>query len=120
MSLPDPSLGPLKRKDGQPVFDEPWQAQALAMADLLVKSGTVSSSKWAETLGAELRAAILAGRPDDTGTYYGAVLSAIERILDSGQIVSREEVTQRRDEWERAYVRTPHGHPVELDRGRLP
>ena len=65
MSAPDEPLGPLKRKDGDPVFDEPWQAQALAMADSLVQEGTLSASDWAATLGAEIRSATNAGAPDN-------------------------------------------------------
>ena len=69
------------------------------MAELLVKSGTVSQSNWSQSLGAELRAALLAGSPDDSETYYRAVLATLERLLDAGRNVSREELAQRRDEW---------------------
>jgi hypothetical protein len=85
------------------------------MASLLVGSGTISASRWAEALGAELRAAMLSGSPDDAETYYRAVLSALERLLDQGRAISRDELARRRDEWERAYLRTPHGQPVVLD-----
>src|SRR5271163_4439886 len=51
-----PELGFLKAKDGEPVFGEPWHAQTLAVADLLVKSGAITSARWAETLGAEIKA----------------------------------------------------------------
>jgi nitrile hydratase accessory protein len=96
------------------MFSEPWQAQVLAMADLLVQSGTISKSDWAETLGTEIRAATVAGRPDDTETYFSAALSALEHLLVTGQSVSSQELTVRRDEWEHAYERTPHGQPVVL------
>ena len=118
MSAPDPTWGRLRKRDGEPIFGEPWHAQAVAMADLLVKSGTLSKSKWAESLGAEIRAAMLAGSPDDTDTYCGAVLSALEHLLDAGKNVSREELGRRRDEWLQAYLNTPHGQPVDLDRSR--
>ena len=85
------------------------------MASLLVGSGTISASQWAEALGAELRAARLAGSLDDTETYYRAVLSALERLLDQGRAISREELARRQNEWERAYLRTPHGQPIVLE-----
>ena len=44
-------LGDLKRKDGEPVFSEPWHAQALAMADLLVKAGKFSRPLLAKSFG---------------------------------------------------------------------
>jgi nitrile hydratase accessory protein len=103
------------QRDGEPIFGEPWHAQASAMASLLVGSGVISAPQWAETLGAELRAAGLAGSPDDTETYYRAVLSALERLLDQGRAISREELERRRNDWERAYLRTPHGQPVVLE-----
>ncbi len=118
MSAPDEPLGPLKRKDGDPVFDEPWQAQALAMADSLVKEGTLSASDWAATLGAEIRSAADAGAPDNAQTYYLAVLAALENLLDKAGAAAGHEVQTRRGEWERTYLNTPHGRPVELLSGK--
>jgi hypothetical protein len=40
-----------------PVFAEPWQAQAFALAVQLSDAGYFTWTEWAETLGAELRAA---------------------------------------------------------------
>src|SRR5262249_8687320 len=41
-------VGFLKAKDGEPAFGEPWHAETLALADLLVQSGVVSPAHWAE------------------------------------------------------------------------
>ena len=51
----DPSLKPLANADGEPGFAEPWQAQALAMADILIQSGLFSASSWSEALGRALQ-----------------------------------------------------------------
>src|SRR5438477_10742818 len=52
LSDPEPAaIGPLKRMDNEPVFDEPWQAQVLAMADALSKSGTFTTAEWSRALG---------------------------------------------------------------------
>ena len=51
-----PELGFLKAKDGEPVFGEPWHAETLALADILIKSGAISSTHWAETLEEEIKA----------------------------------------------------------------
>ena len=107
------AIGPLKRKDGEPVFDEAWQAQVLAMADSLTKRGAFTASEWSETLGAELRRSI--GAADDAETYYRAALRALESLLDGGGALTADAVTERRDAWERAYLSTPHGEPVSLD-----
>ena len=110
-----PELGLLKARDGEPVFGEPWHAQTLALADLLVKSGAISSARWAETLGAEIKA--LNAEPDDRETHFRAVLAALERLLAENGSVTPAELHGREHQWERAYLRTPHGKPVELAAG---
>ena len=104
--------------DGEPVFDAPWQAQALAMADSLVEGGTFSARDWTAALGAELRSTADAGAPDNAQTYYLAVLSALEKLLDKTGAASSHEAQMRRKDWERAYRNTPHGRPVELLSGK--
>ncbi len=106
-------LGPLRRRDGEPVFDEAWQAQALAMADTLVKRGVFTSAQWAEALGTAVRE----DDADTTESYYAAVLRAVERLLDAAGAVGLPEITDRRDAWARAYENTPHGAPVNLEAG---
>ena len=110
----EPATGHLPRKDGEPIFAEPWNAQALAMADLLIKSGRISPSDWASCLGAEIAAAHAAGHPDNSDTYYQAALSALEHLLVAQGRVSRQELEQRQEDWEHAYLATPHGKPVNL------
>ncbi len=100
--------------DGGPVFDEPWQAQALAMADTLVTRGVFSASEWSDTLGAELTAADERGEPDTPETYYAAVLRALEGLLDRTGAVGSDALETRREAWRQAYLNTPHGEPVEL------
>lgn len=106
----------LRQREGEPLFEEPWQAQALAMADLLIKSGIIAPETWTRTLGAELRRASAEGKPDDSATYGSAVLSVLEALIISERKVTRAELARRRAEWERAYLETPHGHPVQLFR----
>ena len=90
----------------------------LLIADLLVKSGAISSARWAETLGAEIKA--LKAEPDDRETYFRAVLAALERLLTENGSVTHAELDEREHQWERAYLRTPHGKPVELAAGSAP
>jgi hypothetical protein len=113
-----PELGFLKAKDGEPPFGEPWHAQTLALADLVVKRGVISPAQWADTLGAEIEA--LRAAPDDRETYFRAVLAALERVLAETGRVTRAELDEREHQWERAYLRTPHGKPVELAAGIEP
>jgi nitrile hydratase accessory protein len=119
LSRPDPDpIGPLARRDGEPVFDEPWQAQALATAFALVENGLFSRPAWSEALGAELRRAEEAGAPDTAETYYRAVVAAIERLVAECGAASAESLTERRKAWRQAYLDTPHGQPVILDASR--
>jgi len=55
-------LDPLKRRDDEPTFDEPWQAQVLSMADILVTAGVISADAWARTLGAERGKSLASGQ----------------------------------------------------------
>ena len=113
-----PEFGFLKAKDGEPIFGEPWHAETLALADLLIKSGAISSARWAKTLGAEINA--LNAEPDGRETYYCAVLAALERLLAENGSITPAELREREHQWERAYLRTPHGKPVELAAGLEP
>jgi hypothetical protein len=113
-----PEFSFLKAKDGEPVFGERWHAETLALADLLVQRGVISPKRWAETLGAEIAA--LKPEPDDRETYYRAALAALERLLAENGAVTRAELDEREQQWERAYARTPHGKPVELAAGLEP
>ena len=114
MNLPEfgSGLSFLAPRDGEPAFGEPWHAEALAVADCLVKSGAIAAARWAEALGAEIKAS--RGAPDDRETYFRAVLAALERVLAETGAVSAEELDEREHQWERAYLRTPHGKPVNL------
>jgi nitrile hydratase accessory protein len=116
--LSPPELGFLKAKDGEPVFGEPWHAETLALANLLVDRGILSAGRWAETLRAEIKA--LDASPDDQETYYRAVLAALERALMESGAITHGELDAREHQWERAYLRTPHGEPVELAAGLKP
>lgn len=104
------------RKTGRP-FDEPWQAQALGMADLLVRKGVVDAVRWSEALGAALRRAEDRGAPDTAETYFLAVVETLEAVTETDGLISRDERSMRRAAWEDAYRQTPHGEPVVLPGG---
>lgn len=109
------SPAPLARHDAGPVFEQGWQAQVLALASNLIERGQFSSHQWSEALGAELVRAYDRGSADDLATYYGAALAALEGLLDTETSVTRDLIDRRTEAWREAYLRTPHGRPVELD-----
>jgi nitrile hydratase accessory protein len=115
LSGPDDSpLKPLAALDGEPVFAEAWQAQVLAIADTLVQQGLFSAGAWSDTLGAALREAEAGGAEDNQETYYRAALAALEKLIAEHSDIDREAMRGKREAWERAYLLTPHGQPVEL------
>jgi nitrile hydratase accessory protein len=100
--------------DEGPVFAEPWQAQAFALAVELHARGAFTWSEWAAALSQELKAADARGEPDDGTHYYERWLAALERLIDDQGLVSPPERAARKTAWAEAYARTPHGRPVEL------
>lgn len=93
---------------------EPWQAEVLALSIALQETGHFSPAEWAKILGAEIEKARVAGDPADGSTYYSHVLLALERIVAENALIPSEALQQRRNDWEDAYRRTPHGQPVTL------
>jgi nitrile hydratase accessory protein len=108
------ALKPLASLDGNPVFDEPWQAEALAIADTLVQSGMFSASAWSSTLGQVLKESEFRGDKDTQGTYYQCVLIALETLIAGHSDIDQEAMIGKRKDWEKAYLSTPHGQPVRL------
>ena len=102
--------------DDGPVFKEPWQAQAFAIALALHERGVFTWNEWAATLGDEIKLAQAAGDPDTGETYYMHWLATLERLVAEKGVASRETLTQYRDAWDHACDRTPHGKPIELRR----
>jgi nitrile hydratase accessory protein len=97
-----------------PVFREPWEAQAFAMALALHERGLFTWPEWAATLADEIKRAQAAGDPDTGETYYHHWLAALERLTAEKGVASRDTLTRYRDAWDRAADRTPHGLPIEL------
>ena len=98
----------------RPASDEPWQAEAYALVQVLTETGRISSSQWAKAFGAALREAAGQGEPDSSDTYYATLSETLQRVLVAGGRVRDAEIRQRIDDWRAAYRRTPHGNPVRL------
>src|ERR1700722_20823375 len=85
ISVPDSerlaALPRLPRDDGGPVFREPWEAQAFALAVKLSEQGHFTWKEWAAALADELKAAADRGEPDDGSRYYTHWLATLERIV---------------------------------------
>src|SRR5258705_5990894 len=97
-----------------PVFREPWEAQAFAMALALHKRGLFTWPEWAATLAAEIKRAQAAGDPDTGATYYRHWLNALERLVAEKGITDEATLARYHDAWDHAADPTPHGAPIEL------
>jgi nitrile hydratase accessory protein len=108
----------LQRDEGGPVFAEPWQAQAFALAVRLSAEGHFTWKEWAAALADELKSAADRGEPDDGSRYYHHWLAALERLAMEKQLTDGAALLARKEAWADAYRHTPHGKPVELAAGR--
>ena len=97
-------MNPLEQ---EPVFNEPWQAQAFAIAVKLNEAGRFTWSEWAETLGRKI-----AQHPDQS--YYECWLAALEDLVVRKGLLTPAELNRRAADWDRAARATPHGLPIEL------
>lgn len=107
-------LPPLPREAAGPVFAEPWQAVAFALANGLCADGHFTAGEWAAALAEELRLDARRGATDDDSGYYLCWLAALERLIVAKGLSDYSTLLAQRNAWESAYRRTPHGKPVEL------
>jgi nitrile hydratase accessory protein len=108
------SLQYLSRDADNPVFAEPWQSEAFALAVTLSEQGHFAWKEWAAALADELRTAASRGEPDDGSRYYHHWLAALERLVTAKGLANSADLAARKEAWAEAYRRTPHGKPVEL------
>ena len=104
----------IPRDERGPVFREPWEAQAFAMALALQQRGLFTWGEWASALGQEIQRAQAAGDPDTGETYYRHWLAALERLVAEQGVASEDTLKRYREAWDRAAGRTPHGSSIEL------
>ena len=104
----------IPRNADDPVFREPWEAHAFAMALMLHERGFFTWAEWAATLGDEIKRAQRAGDPDTGETYYRHWVATLERILSEKGVTNPERLADTRSAWARAAARTPHGAAIEL------
>ena len=99
---------------GGPVFAEPWQAQAFAMAIQLHERGLFTWPEWAAARSAQIAAAQAAGDVDLGDTYYCHWLAALESLVTAKGAARADELARCARAWDHAADRTPHGQPIAL------
>jgi nitrile hydratase accessory protein len=100
----------LPRKNGELIFEAPWEARAFGLAVTLNDQGAYPWSDFSNGLAEEIAAAEAAG---DESTYYERWLATLERLVIGSGLVTREELDAmiaeqaRHDEHEHDH---DHGH----------
>ncbi len=85
------------RKNGELVFDAPWQGRAFGMAVALHEESCYPWDDFRERLVEQIAGAEAQGEEPE---YYQRWLAAFEALLDSRGIVTREEVEERSYQFE--------------------
>lgn len=106
------SPGLPKSADGEPVFPEPWAADAFAMTVHLHEKGLFAWSEWAERLSAELHKP---GRAPDGSDYFDCWVVALSTLLVVKGIADANAIVALQQSWQRAAEATPHGKPIVLE-----
>ena len=108
------SIPGLPRDSEGPVFREPWEARAFAMALALHARGLFTWPEWADALARQIRRAQAEGDADTCETYYRHWLATLEQLVTAKNVAPAAELHRYRDAWDHAADRTPHGQPIEL------
>jgi nitrile hydratase accessory protein len=85
-------LDGLPRKNGELVFDAPWQGRAFGMAAVLRKTHGVDWEAFRDALVERI-----AREPD--APYYANWLAALERVLLDRDVLTEEEIDRRQLEY---------------------
>lgn len=107
----------IPRDDDGPVFREPWEARAFAMALALHARGLFTWTEWADALAQQIKRAQAEGDPDTGETYYRHWLATLETLVAAKNVTTVSTLHRYRDAWDHAADRTPHGQPIELTQG---
>jgi nitrile hydratase accessory protein len=100
-----------RSEEGDPVFPEPWAAEAFAITVHLHEKGLFSWGEWADSLSAEVHKP---GRAADGSDYFDCWVEALTGLLVGKGIADAEAILGLQKSWQRAAEATPHGVPIEL------
>ena len=72
----------LPTDNGEPVFEEPWQAKSFAMAVQLHQTGLFTWNEWAETLAKCIATKEESAPISSASDYYTQWQTALELLVD--------------------------------------
>src|SRR3954453_3338345 len=96
------ALPGIPRDADGPVFREPWEAQAFALAVELHARGLYTWTEWAAALAEQIGRAQSRGDADLGDTYYRHWLAALETLVAAKGASSAAELERYRAAWDHA------------------
>ncbi|MFK8081123.1 MAG: nitrile hydratase accessory protein [Granulosicoccus sp.] len=108
------ALDSIPRRDNEPVFSEPWEAEVFALSLSLYDQGLFTWTEWADKLSETIKKAQSEGDPDMGDTYYLHWLATLEAIVIDKKVGNSEQLQALYAAWDQAARRTAHGEPIEL------
>lgn len=103
----DDGASALPRRNGELVFEAPWESRAFGVAIALHDVGAIDFEAFRTRLIAEIGEA---GAGESGGAYYTCWLRALERLLLEREIVSAAEIEARSAAIAHAWTHD-HEHP---------
>ena len=98
------------------VFAEPWHAQLFATTHTLASAGHFEWKDWANHFSAALKSSDGLSLSGGDAAYYEIWLEAFEQFLIIRHFADNKELAKLKGAWTKAFLKTPHGAPVELSR----
>jgi nitrile hydratase accessory protein len=99
--LNDPQSGKdIAAPPSEPVFAEPWQARAFALAIKLSEHGHFSQREWTNALAGAVRHASAGDQIDDGSHYYEHWLTALETLAVAKGLTDKVELNVRKEAME--------------------
>lgn len=93
-------------------FTKPWHSQLFALTVALNEAGIFQWADFAHRLGAQLKRDNRDKNGEDD--YYDCWLVALILLLEESHHLDKESLKQRVAQWQKAYLSTPHGQPIQL------
>jgi nitrile hydratase accessory protein len=104
----------IPRRNGEPVFDAPWEARAFGIAVALHEKGIYSWRDFSQELATAI---VEAERHDHDSTYYERWCAALEKLAKASGLVTQDEVDQRMAAYASGMYDDHHDHGQGHDHG---
>jgi nitrile hydratase accessory protein len=86
----------------------------------LHRRGLFAWGEWVAALAVEIAARPSRPDEDPATAYHRQWLAALEALLATKGVATPAAIDERAEAWRRAYLATPHGEPVLLERAACP